>query len=62
MQIDDELLIGAAKEIQAALQEKLRDMSKDSIQLSRAQAILATGMIGALIGLISNEDEHGASE
>ncbi len=57
--INDEVLIGAAMEIQAALEVKLSDMSTDTIELSRAQAILATGMIRALIGLISDEKKPG---
>ncbi len=53
--INDKILIGAAMGIQAALKAKLRDMSTETIELSRAEAILATGMIRALIGLISND-------
>jgi len=51
--INDEILIAAAMEIQATLESKLSDMSSETIALSRAEAILATGMIRALVGLIS---------
>ena len=54
--INDEVLVAAAIEIQAALEAKLRDMSTETIELSRAQAILATGMIRALVGLISDDE------
>lgn len=54
--INDEILIGAAMEIQATLETKLSDMSTETIELSRAEAILATGMIRALVGLISDEE------
>ncbi len=43
-------------EIQATLETKLGDMSTETIELSRAQAILATGMIRALVGLISDDE------
>jgi uncharacterized membrane-anchored protein len=56
--IHDEILIAGAMGIQATLEEKLSDMSTDTIELSRAQAILVTGMIRALVGLIS-DDESG---
>jgi len=54
--IKDEILIGAALEIQATLEAKLRDMATETIELSRAEAILATGMIRALVGLISDNE------
>lgn len=54
--INDEIMIAAAMEIRATLQAKLNDMSTDTIELSRAEAILATGMIGALVGLISDDE------
>lgn len=54
--INDEILIAAAMEIQATLETKLGDMSTETIELSRAQAILATGMIRALVGLISDDE------
>jgi len=54
--INDEILIAAALEIQATLEMKLSDMSSKTIELSRAEAILATGMIRALVGLISNDE------
>lgn len=57
--INDEILIAAAMEIQAMLEAKLGDMSTEVIELSRAQAILATGMIRALVGLISDEKSPG---
>ena len=57
--INDELMIAAAMEIQATLETKLRDMSTPTIELSRAQAILATGMIRALVGLISDDESRG---
>jgi len=56
--INDESLIAAAMEIQATLEEKLRDMSTETIELSRSQAILATGMIRALVGLISDDQSR----
>ena len=57
--VNDEILIGAALEMRAALEAKLSDMSSETIELSRAQAVLATGMIRALIGLISNDESPG---
>jgi uncharacterized membrane-anchored protein len=54
--IHEEILIAGAMGIQATLEEKLSDMSTDTIQLSRAQAILVTGMIRALVGLISDDE------
>lgn len=57
--INDEILIGAAMEIQATLEAKLSDMATETIQLSRAEAILATGMIRALVGLISDDETPG---
>jgi hypothetical protein len=57
--INDEIMIAAALEIQATLETKLRDMSTPTIELSRAQAILATGMIRALVGLISDDESRG---
>jgi len=54
--INDEILIATAMEIRATLQAKLSDMSTETIELSRAEAILATGMIGALVGLISDDE------
>lgn len=57
--IHDEILIAAALEIQATLETKLSDMSSKTIELSRAEAILATGMIRALVGLISDEKSPG---
>jgi len=57
--INDEIMIAAALEIQAALETKLSDMSTPTIELSRAQAILATGMIRALVGLISDDESRG---
>jgi uncharacterized membrane-anchored protein len=56
--INDEILIAAAMEIQATLEEKLGDMSAETIELSRPQAILATGMIRALVGLISDDQSR----
>jgi len=56
--IHDEILIAAAMEIQATLEAKLSDMSTETIALSRAEAILATGMIRALVGLISNDETN----
>ena len=56
--INDEILIAAAMEIQATLEEKLGDMSTETIELSRSQAILATGMIRALVGLISDDQRR----
>jgi hypothetical protein len=56
--IHDEILIAAALEIQTTLQTKLSDMSTPTIALSRAEAILATSMIGALVGLISNDKSN----
>ncbi len=56
--INDEILIAAAMEIQATLETKLGDMSTETIELSRAQAILATGMIRALVGLISDDESR----
>lgn len=56
--IHDEILIAAALEIRATLQTKLSDMSTPTIALSRAEAILATSMIGALVGLISDEKSN----
>lgn len=56
--IHDEILIAAALEIQATLQTKLSDMSTPTIALSRAEAILASSMIGALVGLISDEKSN----
>ena len=56
--INDEILIAAAMEIQATLEEKLRDMSTETIELSRSQAILATGMIRALVGLIADDQSR----
>jgi uncharacterized membrane-anchored protein len=53
--IKDEILIATAMEIRATLQAKLGDMSTETIELSRAEAILAKGMIGALVGLISDD-------
>jgi uncharacterized membrane-anchored protein len=53
--INDEILISTAMELRATLQAKLGDMSTETIGLSRAEAILATGMIGALVGLISDD-------
>lgn len=57
--INDEILVAGAMGIQAILDEKLRDMSTDTIELSRAQAILVTGMIRALVGLISDDETPG---
>jgi len=57
--INDEIMIAAALEIQATLETKLSDMSTPTIELSRAQAILATGMIRALVGLISDDESRG---
>lgn len=57
--INDEIMIAAALEIQATLEAKLSDMSTPTIELSRAQAILATGMIRALVGLISDDESRG---
>jgi len=54
--IHDEILIAAAMETQATLEAKLSDMSAETIALSRAEAIVATGMIRALVGLISNDE------
>lgn len=54
--IHDEILIAAAIEMQATLKAKLNDMSTNTIELSRAEAILATSMIGALVGLISVDE------
>ncbi|MEG8029168.1 hypothetical protein [Sphingomonas aerolata] len=56
--INDEILIAAAMEIQATLEAKLNDMSSETIALSRAEAILATGMIRALVGLISDDETN----
>lgn len=56
--IHEEILIAAAIEIQAPLKAKLGDMSTDAIELSRAEAILATSMIGALVGLISDDEKR----
>ncbi|MDD1450839.1 hypothetical protein NHF48_007465 [Sphingomonas sp. H160509] len=56
--IHDEILIAGAMGIQATLEDKLSDMSTDTIELSRAQAILVTGMIRALVGLISDDESH----
>lgn len=57
--INDEIMIAAALEIQATLETKLSDMSTPTIELSRAQAILATGMIRAPVGLISDDESRG---
>lgn len=57
--INDEILIAAAMEIQATLEEKLDDMSTETIELSRSQANLAIGMIRALVGLISDDQSRG---
>jgi hypothetical protein len=57
--INDEILIAAALEIQATLELKLSDMSTETVELSRAQALLATGMIRALVSLISDEERRG---
>jgi len=57
--INDEIMIAAALEIQATLEAKLSDMSTPTIELSRAHAILATGMIRALVGLISDDESRG---
>ncbi len=57
--INDEIMFAAALEIQATLEAKLGDMSTPTIELSRAQAILATGMIRALVGLISDDESRG---
>lgn len=57
--INDEILIAKALEIQATLEAKLSDMSSETIVLSRAEAILATGMIRALVGLISDDEIPG---
>ncbi len=54
--INDEILIAGAMGIQATLEAKLSDMSTDTIELSRAEAILVTGMIRALVGLISDDE------
>lgn len=53
--IHDEILIATALEIRATLQAKLSDMSAETIKLSRAEAILALSMIGALVELISDD-------
>lgn len=57
--INDEILISAAMKIQATLEAKLSDMATETIELSRAEAILATGMIRALVGLISDDETPG---